>query len=401
MDERSSQGRPLAQSYVLSDEESRRIFERDIVAAELSHLPKSLITLTNTGVTRGDDNDDDDDGDRDDRNNTKATTPAPAPALAPSKPLAVFILGQTGAGKTLIAPALQRAITRVRPAPPTHLIADAYKAYHPAYLSLLSSSARPGLASPATSTDARRWLAQAASYAGDRRADVLLESACRHRGDFAALARGFRRRGYRVEVIVLAVPAGLSRLGVLTRFYEGLPEAGVGRVPRRLTPVAVHDEAYAGVLDAAAFVDGDARGEGDDGEDEAVVDQVLVVRRDGLVAYANERVVDGTSWSQEAGGGGGAADALRLERMRPLVQGERESATRCLTRLRGLGIPELGAQLDEVEELLRPLLADDDDDGAKAEEEEEDEGRSRFPILRPLLLPGDGLNHGTGLRLGG
>lgn len=214
----------------------------------------------------------------------------------------------------------------------------------------------------------------AASVAASRRADVLLESAARHPGDFAELARLFRARGYRVEVVVLAVPAALSRLGILTRFYEKLPESGPSEgLPVRLTPRKVHDESYAGVLEAAAFVDG-----------EDVVDQVVVVRRDNLVAYANERV--GGRWRRDPG----VAEAVRMERRRPLTLGERKAAESSLKRLREMDIPGLSSQLEQIEELIKPLLIDSD-------------GLVYAP-LKPLSLPNsvhdDQFDNEAGLRLG-
>ncbi|KAI1376799.1 zeta toxin-domain-containing protein [Hypoxylon crocopeplum] len=370
------------QSYILSEDESKVIFERDIIPVELSAL--SLLEPEQEYISNEGAGDDDD---------TIGANPPP---------LAVLLVGQTGAGKTRTAPAIKAALTRLRgsgsspnPRPLAHFVADTYKTYHPSYPALLSSP-HPSLASPATSPDARRWLALAASYAAQRNADVLLESAARHPGDFADLARLFRHRRYRVEVVVLAVPAPLSRLGILVRFYEKLPEGGLrAGLPVRLTPRRVHDDSYAGLLDAAAFVDS---GE-DEGEDRdrggGVVDQVVVVRRDNMVAYANERVTAGSSssssgtreWKQ---GPGGAADAVRLERRRPLTPAEKAGAELSLRRLREMNLPGLENQLVEIEGLLEPLLIESDD--------------LTFPPLKPLSLPS--LTHDlqfdaeAGLRLG-
>ncbi|KAI1417745.1 zeta toxin-domain-containing protein [Hypoxylon sp. FL1857] len=336
---------PNPQSYVLSEDESRAIFERDILPAELGAL--SAVVEPSTSIN----------GD-----NTADRTP-----------LAVLLVGQTGAGKTRTAPAIKEAIMRLRgDSHFVHFVADTYKTYHPAYRTLLST--HPALASPATSPDARRWLTMAASVAASRRADVLLESAARHPGDFADLALLFRAQGYRIEVAILAVPAALSRLGILTRFHEKLPEAGPsGGLPIRLTPRKVHDESYAGLLEAAAFVDsGDA------------VDQVVVVRRDNVVAYANERV-DGR-WRR----GPGVADAVRAERRRPLTPVERTATESSLQRLREMDVPGLSCQLEEIEELLKPLLVDSD-------------ALVHAP-LKPLSLPNsahdDQFDNEAGLRLG-
>ncbi|TQN68129.1 Toxin PezT [Colletotrichum shisoi] len=170
---------PDLSRYILPDTESREIFTAKILPTD---LPPSL-------------------------------TPHPTRP----RPLAVLIVGQTGAGKTRTAPAVLGAMARCQP--PVHLIADVYKAHHPSYLALLDSD-NPAYASPATVPDARKWLAMAAAEAIARKLDVLLESACRHPDDFRELAGMFGEAGYRVEVVIMAVPAALSRLGILHRFYE-------------------------------------------------------------------------------------------------------------------------------------------------------------------------------------
>ncbi|KAI6092607.1 zeta toxin-domain-containing protein [Hypoxylon rubiginosum] len=338
------------QSYVLSADESRAIFERDIVPAELG----ALLSLSPPPPQ------------------ANGTTPDLSDPIR--TPLAVLLVGQTGAGKTRTAPAIKHAIKHLRGSSSAHLahfVADTYKTYHPAYRSLLTT--HPSLASPATAPDARRWLSMAASRAASARIDVLLESAARHPADFAELAKVFRGVGYRVEVVVLAVPAALSRLGVLARFHG--KEAQGGKLPVRLTPRGVHDASYAGLLEAAAFVDA-----------EGAVDQVVVVRRDNMVAYANERT--GGRWRR---GDAGVAAAVRMERERPLTPGEKAGAEATLRMLRGLGMSGLASQLAEMEELLKPLMGGDLDN-------------SVYAPLRPLSLPSstqDGnFDVEAGLRLG-
>jgi UDP-N-acetylglucosamine kinase len=288
-------------TYRLSDAESQQIFQEQIVPKELGHLQNPA-----------------NDASHEDR-----------------PPLAVFVIGQTGAGKTRAAPAIKQ-VMQGRRGEPAHLIADTFKTFHPAYQQLVSES--PAQASPATGPDARRWLVMAVSHAMDRRADLLIESACRYPQDFAELARMLHGDdnpgGYRVEVMILAVPAALSWLGILTRYYERLPEAASRDLPMRLTPRKVHDESYAGLFDAAKFVD-----------ESGAVNQVVVVRRGDLVAYTNERV-DG-SWEAE----GSAAEALVHERQRALPGAEQSTAEEDIARLRKLNLPELESAIPDIEPL--------------------------------------------------
>ncbi|KAK1502236.1 zeta toxin [Colletotrichum tamarilloi] len=294
---------------------------------------------------------------------TNKILPADLPAtLTPhprrSRPLAVLIVGQTGAGKTRLAPAVLDAMTRTHP--PAHLIADLYKAHHPSYAALVASNdpAQAALASPATGTDARRWLAMAVAEAVERRLDVLLESACRHPDDFRELARAFGAGGYRVEVVVMAVPAALSRLGILHRFHERLPEAGpAGGLPIRLTPVKIHDDSYGGLTSVAEWID-----------EVDFVDRVLVVRRGNLVAFADEKT------STTAGGRlrGKVAEAVERERRRPLTGEERAVVVRDLETLTARD----ARSGEQVMGLLEPLLVDEEDEA--------------YPELRPLVFPPEG-----------
>ncbi|KXH28301.1 zeta toxin [Colletotrichum nymphaeae SA-01] len=271
-----------------------------------------------------------------------------------SRPLAVLIVGQTGAGKTRSAPAILDAMTRIHP--PAHLIADLYKVHHPSYATLVDSDtpAQDALASPATDTDAGRWLAMAVAEAVDRKLDVLLESACRHSDDFRELASMFGKRGYCVEVVVLAVPAALSMLSFLLRFYERLPEArSSGDLPILFTPVKIHDDSYGRLMSVAECID-----------DMDFIHRVLVVRRGNLVAFADEKTTTTTGGRLQ----GKVTEAVESERRRPLTKDERAVVVRDLEKLTARN-----ARLaEQVMGLLEPLLMDED---------------KAFPELRPLVFP--------------
>lgn len=290
-------------SYLLSDAESRRIFEEEIAPNELQ---PSLVSNHHHR----------DDG---------------------KQPLAVLIVGQTGAGKTRLAPVLLDAVAAIGRTP-AHFIADTYKAYHPAYAGIVAE--KPAIASPATGTDARKWLAMACERAVELRLDVLVESACRHPDDFRGLAATFHSSGYVVLVAVLAVREELSLLGTAARYYRKLPEARSGKLPLRLTPRKVHDESYAGLSDAAAFVD-----------ESPDADAVVVVRRGELVAYSNRRVPGGSS-DRAWRGPGTVRGALEVERERPLTRSEMEAATADLQVLGSLGDSPADERIQEIRGLI-------------------------------------------------
>ncbi|QPH12571.1 hypothetical protein C2857_004783 [Epichloe festucae Fl1] len=318
---------PDLSSHRLPAETSLRIFQSEILPAEFLNLPR-----------RG----------------------------SSEPPLAILAVGQTGAGKTRLSPAILSAVRLARGGggggSAAHLIADTYKTYHPEYARLMLSA--PHLASAATGPDARKWLAMAAREVTGRAIDVLVESACRHPEDFEDLVRIFSSGGYRVEVVLLAVPAPLSRLGILVRYYEKLPgelPGGQSRnLPVRLTPERVHDDSYRGLLDAARFLDVSA-----------LADQVLVVRRGNLVAYG---VVKGEG---EGTGMGGIAEALTRERERPLTRDEVKTAMNDIQRL---GTHEdAREQVDLVRDLLRPLIVEDDGKHAQGQ-------KGTWPELKPLTF---------------
>lgn len=289
---------PDLSPYRLSDADSQRIFKEEILPAEFP------------------------------------AEGAPSPSTR-SKPLAVLAVGQTGAGKTLLAPAIIKALASSPATKPAHFIADTYKTYHPEYTRLMLST--PQHASPATGPDARKWLAMAAEEATKRKVDVVLESACRHPDDFCELAALFHKAGYRVEVVVLAVPAALSRLGILARFYDKKPEAQSRNLPVRLTPVKVHDDSYEGLMHAAKYLD-----------ESGAADQVVVVRRGNLVAYG---------WEKGSGAAAEIAHAVEQERQRHLTDAEMKVA---LDDAQKLSMHEdAKPQLEQVRELLKPLISDD------------------------------------------
>jgi UDP-N-acetylglucosamine kinase len=408
------------QAYVLSEVESRDIFERQILPVELGVIQKRLAALSEAGDS-------------------------PTRQRRRRQPVAVFVVGQIGAGKTRTAPVIKQALesfwlerghqpahseggdgeadvddeeaaaaatttSRQQAAAEVplvaHFIADTYKAYHPRYAALVAASAAPpyspgrvppppSLASAATAPDARRWLRRAVDWALDHGVDVLVEAACRVPGDFVGLARACAAGGHRVEVAVLAVPAGLSRLGVLARYHREMNDRrqrrggaaegpardeqkvrgkGAALLPPRLTPAKVHDASYAGLLEVARFID-----------ESDVVDQVVVVRRAGLVAHANERwppPLRSRGWMHQAW----VEKSLLLERERALTARERALAEEDMSKLRDRatgegsnGDADLMAQLDEIEGLLRPLI---EKSGKRIEANE--------PSMRSLVLPGLG-----------
>ncbi|KAK0670609.1 zeta toxin-domain-containing protein [Cercophora samala] len=268
--------------------------------------------------------------------------PSPPSSSPPKKPTAIILLGQTGSGKTRLAPLLSSSLSSLSHSQNgiCHLIADTYKTHHPFYTPCLTS--HPHLASALASPSARVWLSMACTAAAKSQIPVLVESACRHPSDFSEIVEVFSQAAYTVKVVILAVPNVLSRLGVLVRYHNRLPESMSRGLPLRLTPRGVHDESYAGCLEGARWVD--------DHPDN--VNSVVVVRRDGSVGYENSSDENG-KWKKTEPK---AREGLEGQRGRGLTSAERELAEEDLTVLEGL-VAENKVDKATVEE-LRGLLSE-------------------------------------------
>jgi UDP-N-acetylglucosamine kinase len=290
------------QDYFLSEEENKRIFDEQI-------RPHEFGSLEQYGHRDG------------------------------TQPICVLIAGQTGAGKTRTAPQVVETLEAMNRRF-VHLIADTYKTYHPAYPSLIQT--KPGLASPATGHDARKWLALACEHAMALRLDSVVESACRNPSDFTSLADAFHAAGFAVFVVVLAVHEAQSRLGILVRYFHDLPEARSRNLPLRLTPRNVHDESYDGLMKVAEFIDATPS-----------VDRVAVVRRGNLVGHENRRTAGG-QWSSSPN----TAGALGFERQRPGVTDEVRAFEADMKAIRN-DHPEKEDEFAEIERMFQDVQRTD------------------------------------------
>ncbi len=215
--------------------------------------------------------------------------------IAQESPVVVYVAGQPGSGKTRAAHLVHRSVNE-----PVHLAGDDFKVLHPDYLQLLRSD--PRRASEPIRADYRAWQAEAEAYVRERRGNVVIETTPADPATFAAEARKFRRAGYRVELLVLAVRAADSRQGTAHR-YARLSGRGL---PARFTNVAGHDVHYRVLPDVVAAA-----------EELAAVDQVTVMRRDTSALHSSRPTSGGRQAGRRA-----AAPALLAERARPYTEEE-------------------------------------------------------------------------------
>ncbi|MFE5097027.1 zeta toxin family protein [Streptomyces sp. NPDC056638] len=245
------------------------------------------------------------------------------------RPVAVYVMGQPGSGKTSQARVLRRAL-RGRP---TRISGDDFKSYHPDYFTLLREE--PRTAGERIRADYRAWQAMAEACVRQRRGDVTIEIAPGSAAAFVESAMAYRRAGYRVELVVLAVRAADSRQGAAVRCADVNRLGGRGR----FTTASGHDHHFAVLADAVAAA-----------EQMPVADLVMVWGRDGTVLYRNERTPQG-AWSRPTG----AATALLAEQNRPYTPREADRFWAIQRRLRA-ELPHYRHDVEQIARLARAMM---------------------------------------------
>lgn len=245
-------------------------------------------------------------------------------------PVAVYVMGQPGAGKSRLARLVRRSLHRRRP---ITIVGDDFKAAHPDYLDLLEES--PRTASARIRADYQAWQEEAEAYVRARRGDVVIEVAPGSGGQFLAGAARYHEAGYRVELVVLGVRAADSRQGTAARYAKVSREG----LPARFTTASGHDVCFEAVADAVWAA-----------EHSPVVDSVVVIRRDGSAVYRNERAADG-SWIYPVG----AVLALLSEQQRPYTDVE-AGRFHSVQRQLHAALPQYRAEITQITQLAWPLM---------------------------------------------
>ncbi len=215
-------------------------------------------------------------------------------------PEAVLLGGQPGAGKSTTAPQFHREFADCGGL--VWVTWDDFRPFHPDYERLLNE--RPADMPDVTRPAARWWQDRAAAYLRAGRYHTLLEGGFREPAAVLATAGRFAEAGYGVRVCALAVPAVLSRLGIIERFARQVEVAGTGR----WTTAASHDADYNGTVEVLRLA-----------EASSVVSRISLLTRDGLV-YDNRRGSDG-QWTIRAS----SVDVLSEARDIPLSRLQRNS----------------------------------------------------------------------------
>jgi Zeta toxin len=202
--------------------------------------------------------------------------------------------------------------------------------------------------------------------------------------------RAYRNAGFRVEVMIITVPAAMSNQGIVSRYHEQVVDRGHGR----LTVQANADRAYTGVLDLADVIDG-----------ERLADEVGVFRRgEATPRYSNALNPVG-QWQATPT----LRAAIESERARPWTPEETADFLRTHTKLRRELGPQWTQRLDEILSQAQPLMnrareaasepaSTETDPGHAAEPSAGDEVRQALEAARPPPLPRQPARHSNGAR---
>ncbi|OII64384.1 ATP/GTP-binding protein [Streptomyces sp. CC53] len=212
-------------------------------------------------------------------------------AVRQSRPVAVVVAGQPGAGKTAIADLVQAALDRRGGA--VRICRDLYKAAHRRYAELLTADVRT--AGVQVRPDTSRWQAAVEDYVRACGFDAVIESALADPQEFRTSSYAYRRSRHRIEVVAVATAEAWSQLGLVDRFLSEAIQGG-----GRYVSWENHDTCAQQMLATLAVI-----------EAEYLADRITVVRRDGTVLYDNE-LVDGI-WRRRPA----AERAVAYERSRP------------------------------------------------------------------------------------
>ncbi|MEU5053532.1 zeta toxin family protein [Streptomyces sp. NPDC021096] len=189
-------------------------------------------------------------------------------AARQDRPVALFVSGPPGSGKTMLAGLLHTALDHRGGA--VLVGRDLYKAAHHRYAELLAEDVRT--AGVRVRPDTCRWQDEVEAYARSHRFDVVVETALADAEDFRATAAAYRQADYWIEVVALAVPEAVTQLNVLDRYVR---QAQAGNA--RFVSWENHDRCVAGMLRTLEVI-----------EAEHLADRLLVVRPGPHVLYRNE-----------------------------------------------------------------------------------------------------------------
>jgi AAA15 family ATPase/GTPase len=152
-----------------------------------------------------------------------------------AEPVAIFVGGQPGAGKT----ALQEAIFANIDARDVAIInGDDFRVYHPEKNKLETED--DTLAAYYTDADVGEWIERSIEYVKQHKANVLVEGTLRNPNTTIDSACNFQKSGYTAELHVVIAQEFFSRLRIFFRYLDQRRDDGAGRY----TLMQAHNASY-------------------------------------------------------------------------------------------------------------------------------------------------------------
>lgn len=248
-------------------------------------------------------------------------------------PVVVFLVGQHGAGKTRVAAMAADGLNRLGGF--ADLDSDLYKPYHPRYDELIRGDDK--LMAAYLGPDSWAWLAQAHDYVRARKINALKPETGQDHRTAAGHMTAYRDAGFRVEAMILAVPAAMSNQGIIGRYHEQLTDRGHGRLPVQ----ANADRAYTGILALADLIDTGC-----------LADETAVFRRGEAAPRYHNTLNHHGQWT----GRPVLRAAVEAERARIWTTAETTDFQITQARLRQELGPEWTPRLDEISLQAQPLI---------------------------------------------
>lgn len=194
------------------------------------------------------------------------------------KPLAVFLGGQPGCGKSTAV--RQCAAVFDTGEGFVHVDVDRNRELHPAYLPLVTNPVTERLAPSAVQRDCSAWADRLLAAGIENNRNLLVEGTLRAPAQVRVAADSVRAAGYESEARIIVAHEKTSEVALLHRFEHEKDGQGYGRE----IPFDYHSLAASGVVDSVASI-----------EDEKLFDSLVLVDRRGKTIYEN-RLVNG-EWS--------------------------------------------------------------------------------------------------------
>lgn len=248
-------------------------------------------------------------------------------------PVVVFLIAQSGAGKTLVGYQIGEALNQ-------HggfltINTDLYRPYSPWY-DRLFTAADPAMFEY-TRDDAQRWRNKMTDHVKKYRKNALVHVSGNNPESLVDTMCDFRAADFRVEAAVLAVHFAVSQQGVYARYHQQVLDLGGGR----LSPWEYALAAYKAIPVAADLID-----------ERRAAAAVAVFRRGDATPLYRNMLTTADEWRNPPR----FRAAIETARNRPLSEAEYWDFHRTQHRLHTEMETRWHPGLDAIDDLVRPII---------------------------------------------